>query len=155
MKKLPEAKPRKKSATRRQTPNGGAGQAQASAQPLTGIIHGLQRYNRWRRGEDLPQPSPREIGALLEQACDALEKSQVRAQMLEHAMSYSAEGKTLLSKFIAVVKERDEARSVAVWATGRLNAHLDPKKYHGTASRLRTLYYRHTWLNCPEHYPEE
>lgn len=43
MKKLPEAKPRKKSATRRQTPNGGAGQAQASAQPLAGnLSHGSE-----------------------------------------------------------------------------------------------------------------
>ena len=41
--------------------------------PAGQIAARLRRYNEWRRGADIPQPSPSEIGADIDAAADALD----------------------------------------------------------------------------------
>lgn len=53
-------------------------------------IAGLKKYNRWRRGldawhDEASAPSPGEIGQLIDNACDQLERLQAIAQAAELA----------------------------------------------------------------------
>ena len=41
--------------------------------PAKQIAARLRRYNEWRRGADIPQPGPSEIGADIDAAADALD----------------------------------------------------------------------------------
>lgn len=36
----------------------------------------LQRYNRWRRGADIPMPQPKEIGKAIDTAIEYIKKNE-------------------------------------------------------------------------------
>jgi hypothetical protein len=42
------------------------------------VISTLKQYNSWRRGDDSPQPDPKEIGEALDAAIELLSKQQKR-----------------------------------------------------------------------------
>lgn len=38
------------------------------------LVEKLKSYNRWRRGDEtIPQPSPKEVGEIIDQAIEAIE----------------------------------------------------------------------------------
>lgn len=38
------------------------------------LVEKLKNYNRWRRGDEtIPQPSPKEVGEMIDQAVEAIE----------------------------------------------------------------------------------
>ena len=81
------------------------------------LIERLSAFNEWRRGAEMPQPSPEDIGKWLEWACCVLDEQAKALQSFEVALTSIAS----LSKTLR--EERDEAREVlreiqaADWST--------------------------------------
>jgi hypothetical protein len=68
------------------------------------LIERLSAFNEWRRGAEIPQPSPEDIGKWLEWACCVLDEQAKALQSFEVALTSIAS----LSKTLR--EERDEAR---------------------------------------------
>ena len=68
------------------------------------LIERLSAFNEWRRGAEMPQPSPEDIGKWLEWACCVLDEQAKALQSFEVALTSIAS----LSKTLR--EERDEAR---------------------------------------------
>lgn len=86
---------------------------------------------------------------VLKETCQRLERERdalrTRNQALETALAYSAEGQTLLSKFLQAVKDRDEARAradllaEAIVSTLEGNRHLAADGENCTLAKLKTV----------------
>lgn len=96
-----------------------------------------EALERWRQGKI-------NIGdelARLETERNAL---RARNQDLETALAYSAEGQTLLSKFLQAVKDRDEARALAILLAEAIVSTLEENRHlaggeNCTLAKLKTV----------------
>jgi hypothetical protein len=46
------------------------------------LVCKLRTYNEWRRGGEDPQPSPKDIGEWIDEACEKLIKTETELQQL-------------------------------------------------------------------------
>lgn len=76
--------------------------------------------------------------------CPSCERQCPRCQKLETALAYSAEGQTLLSKFLQAVKDRDEARALAILLAEAIVSTLEENRHladgeNCTLAKLKTV----------------
>ena len=97
------------------------------------LIERLSAFNEWRRGAEMPQPSPEDIGKWIEWACCVLDEQAKALQSFEVALTSIAN----LSKTLR--EERDEAREVlkhiAEYGTEEINAAVEHPLDNGIPER--------------------
>lgn len=72
------------------------------------LVNNLRTYNEWRRGGDDPQPSPKDIGEWIDEACEKLEESEQELYDIRVNLGDDAEGHTTLYAVCALQNERDD-----------------------------------------------